>query len=230
MEVIGYVRVSTDEQVKGSGLDVQREAIEAHCAGHGQRLVRVYGDEGVSGSNGLDSRTGLAEALAAIEAGGASALVVYRLDRLARDLILQETVIAQLERVDVSVISTSEDVESLRDDPGCVMMRQILGAVAQYERTVIRGRMAAGLAVKRRNGGYVGGKAPMGLRPAGGELVANPAEQAAVARIGELRAAGASYRRICEVLTVEGVSTRGGGRWLPATVRRIAGRSPVTVT
>ena len=88
-KVFGYVRVSTAEQVAGNGLDVQRSAIRSYCREHGLLLTRILSDEGISGSNGLDTRTGLAEGLAGVERGDVAGLVVYRLDRLARDLLLQ---------------------------------------------------------------------------------------------------------------------------------------------
>ena len=90
--VIGYVRVSTQEQVEGFGLAVQRDGIRAYCKERGLRLVDIAADEGISGSNGLDTRPGLTEALLRVEDHEVSGIVVYRLDRLARDLLLQETV------------------------------------------------------------------------------------------------------------------------------------------
>jgi site-specific DNA recombinase len=60
-KALGYVRVSTDEQAsKGHGLDIQRRAIASYCKAQGLVLVDVLADEGVSGSNGLDDREGLA--------------------------------------------------------------------------------------------------------------------------------------------------------------------------
>lgn len=93
---VGYVRVSTQEQVEGFGLDSQRKAIRDYCKQHDLRLVRIVADEGQSGSNGLDSRVGLVEALAAVKGREAQAIVVKRLDRLARDFVLQETLVVGL--------------------------------------------------------------------------------------------------------------------------------------
>ena len=73
-KVIGYTRVSTAEQVDGFGLDVQEAAIRAYCKAENLRLVAMVSDEGQSGSNGLDDRRGLAEGLARIERGEATAL------------------------------------------------------------------------------------------------------------------------------------------------------------
>ena len=71
-------------------------------------LVDVLSDEGISGANGLDTRDGLATALARIERHEASVLVVYRFDRLARQLLVQLTVTDRLDKVGARVLSTSE--------------------------------------------------------------------------------------------------------------------------
>jgi DNA invertase Pin-like site-specific DNA recombinase len=90
LRVVGYLRVSTDKQAEeGLGLDVQEQAIRTWAKSTGHRVVAWFRDEGVSGSNGLDARDGLAEALDALRTRAAGGLVVYRLDRLARDLVLQ---------------------------------------------------------------------------------------------------------------------------------------------
>src|SRR5690242_10011662 len=99
MRVISYTRVSTDRQAEqGLGLDAQRRAINSWAKTNGHKIVATFTDEGVSGSNGLDTRPGLANAFQALEDGQADAMVVYRLDRLARKLASQETWIETLER------------------------------------------------------------------------------------------------------------------------------------
>jgi DNA invertase Pin-like site-specific DNA recombinase len=225
-KVFGYTRVSTAEQVEGFGLDVQEAAIRKYCKDEGLLLVAMLTDEGQSGSNGLDDRLGLAEGLARIERGEASALVVYRLDRLARDLLLQETVHARLETAGASVLSVSEPAMT-GDDPTRVLVRQLLGGIAQYERAVIRGRMMAGKAAKVAKGGYGGGRPAYGQRADGGELVANTEEAAIVETVTTMRKAGESYRSIATALKDGGLTTRSGGEWNPNQVRRIAQRSGV---
>ena len=119
--------------------------------------------------------------------------MVYRLDRLARDLLLQETVHARLEAGGAAVMSVSEPaVEG--DDATRVLVRQLLGGIAQYERAVIRGRMMAGKAAKVASGGYGGGRPPYGYKAAGGALVTNEDEAAVVDTVTTMRKAGASYR------------------------------------
>jgi DNA invertase Pin-like site-specific DNA recombinase len=225
--VIGYVRVSTTEQAsEGFGLEVQEKAIRAYCRSNKLRLVAVFGDEGISGSNGLDARRGLAEALARIEAGEASALVVHKLDRLARDLILQETTIQSLKATGATVLSVSEpDTDS--DDPTRVLMRQMMGAFSQYERTLIRGRMMAGKAQKVAQGGYGGGRPAYGRMASNRQLVANVGEAELVGTVIALRKAGESYRTIATALAEKGMTTRSGGMFNPNQIRRIAQRQGV---
>jgi DNA invertase Pin-like site-specific DNA recombinase len=220
---IGYLRVSTTEQVKGFGLDVQEKAIRDFCKAEGMRLVGVFRDEGQSGSNGLECRVGLAEALATLKDHKGAQLVVYRLDRLARDLILQETLVERLRNEGTPVRSASEpDLDTDTDDPTKTLIRQIVGAVSQYERTVIRGRMAAGKAAKRAAGGYVGGTVPYGFRLEDGQVVQDDEEQKVVALVGRRALAGVSLRQIADELERSGLRTRSGGAWHPNTVRRIA--------
>jgi DNA invertase Pin-like site-specific DNA recombinase len=228
MPVIGYVRVSTDRQAEeGGGLDVQRQAIRAWARSEGHRLVAIAADEGVSGT--LADRVGLGEALAAIGAGEARGLVVARLDRLARDLVVQEQVLAHIWGLGASVSSCApgEDAYLADDpaDPSRRLVRHLLGAVADYERSIITLRLMAGRRRKVERGGFAGGTPPYGRRAEDRELVADVDEGAALARIRQLADQGASLRSIAAVLTAEGHRPRRGGRWHPEVLRRIVARS-----
>jgi DNA invertase Pin-like site-specific DNA recombinase len=220
---VAYIRVSTTEQLKGFGLEVQEKAIRDFCESEGMKLVGVFRDEGQSGSNGLESRVGLAEALAMLKEHDSTQLVVYRLDRLARDMILQETLVERLRSEGTPVRSASEpDLDTDTDDPTKVLIRQIVGAVAQYERTVIRGRMMAGKAAKKAAGGYIGGTLPYGFGLDEGQVVPDDEEQKVVSLVGRRALEGKSLRQIADELDRSGYRPRTGGTWHPNTVRRIA--------
>jgi DNA invertase Pin-like site-specific DNA recombinase len=238
MKVVAYLRVSTDRQVeRGLGLAVQEQAIRKWAKQARHSLVSVARDEGQSGSNGIESRIGLGDALAALKNRQAAGLVVYRLDRLARDLVLQEQLLAEIRRMGAEVFSTSAaEAAYLADDPGDPsrrLIRQVLGAVAEYERAMIRLRLAAGRARKAETGRYAYGGPPFGWRAEGGELVEDPEEQAALAVIRSMHAAGASSREIARALDAGGhkpksASWRDGKRrakrWHSQQVLRIIGR------
>jgi DNA invertase Pin-like site-specific DNA recombinase len=223
-KVLGYTRVSTQEQVTGFGLEVQAKAIKDYAKTNGLRLVRMISDEGLSGSNGLDARVGLAEAVAIVERGEVAGIVVYRTDRLARDLLLQETIMARMRAAGAEVISVSEpDMDS--DDPTRVLVRQVLGSISQYERALIRGRMMAGKAAKVSRAGYGGGRPPFGWRAEGKELVPEPREQEAIVLGRQLAEEGLSTRQIAARLEKAGFRPKVGEHWSSVQVLRILQRT-----
>lgn len=223
MKAIGYIRVSTARQVEeGNGLASQEKAIRDYCARQGLEVVGMVRDEGVSGASGEAVRPGLAAVLAALEDGKAEALVVGRLDRLARDLVLQETIISRLAKRGISVVSVTE--ADLTGDPTRDMIRQILGAVAQYDRAVIKSRLLAGKAIKSAAGGYVGGRPGFGWEVVDGHLVKNAAEQVILDRMRELKGEGMSMNGIAGVLNREGRASKTGAPWSATTVRRVLRR------
>lgn len=222
MRVLGYIRVSTARQAEeGAGLEVQEQRLRQWCMEGDHELIDVRRDEGVSGS--LVDRPGLALALADMEAGRAELLAVYRLDRLARDLIVQETILERLARAGRQVRSVTEP-EIDGADPTRVLIRQVLGAIGQYERALIVARMHAGREAKAAKGGYAYGSPPFGMRAVEGELVIDEDEQATMARIDELRRRGVTLRQMGEILAAEGHRPKRAERWHPEALRRIVRR------
>jgi DNA invertase Pin-like site-specific DNA recombinase len=233
--LVGYLRVSTGVQFDGPGLDVQERAIRVWCRQHSHRLVGWRRDEALSGAADSDVRAGLADALNDVEPGGwtgtsrrAEGIVVYRLDRLSRDVIVQESILREVWRLGGEVYSTASGEANLRDDPedpNRRLIRVILGAIAEWERSMIALRMARGRALKRERGGYVDGRPPFGFRAEGKALVPDAAEQATVRRILELRGQGESLRGIVAALEVGGRPAKQGGRWHPRAVAAVVARA-----
>lgn len=229
MRLVAYLRVSTDKQAEqGLGLEVQERAIRSWARANAHKLAMWATDEGLSGSNGLETRLALHDALEAIRAGQAGGIVVYRLDRLARDLIIQETLFAEVRRLGGVVFSTSDAESSyLGDDPADPsrkLIRQVLGAVAEYERAMIRLRMDAGRRRKAEKGGFAYGSPAFGYRAENRELAEDDAEQATLTRIRHLRTSGASLREMAATLTAEGYRPKRSDRWHPESLRRIVVR------
>ena len=102
-------------------------------------------------------------------------------------------------------------------DPSRSMVRQVLQTAAETEPVIAAIRSAAR--------GTTRGSPPYGYRVEDGQLVANPAEQAVLTRIAELRATGASIREIARALEAEGHRAKRAKRWHPETVRRIVQRT-----
>jgi DNA invertase Pin-like site-specific DNA recombinase len=227
VKLVAYLRVSTDKQSEeGLGLEVQEQAIRRWARKSGHRVVDVFTDAGVSGSNGLENRNELSIALEALRDGIAGGLVVYRLDRLARDLVLQEQLLMEIRNLGGRVFSTAGGEQDYLtddpDDPSRRLIRQVLGAVNEYERGMIRLRLRRGQQRKAEKGGYAAGRPNYGYRAEGGELVPVPEEQAVIERVRRLRRAGRSYREISAELEGEDLRPRSGGRWHPTMLARIA--------
>ena len=202
--VVGYVRVSTDEQaVSGLGLAAQRAAIEAECARRGWALMAVY-EDALSGKN-LD-RPGMTAALAAVESGAAAAIVVAKLDRLSRSLADFAALMARAQagRWNLVALDLGIDLTTAAGE----FMANVMASAAQWERRIIGQRTRDALAVKRSQGVRLG-------RP---QMV--PAEL--VSRIRAAHEAGAGWSAIARQLNEEGVPTaHGGSKWYPSTVRAV---------
>jgi DNA invertase Pin-like site-specific DNA recombinase len=231
MKLASYCRVSTDAQAEsGLGLEVQARAIRKWANDNGHRIVARTEDAGVSGSNGIDTREGLLDAFAAIRERRVSGLVVYRLDRLARDLIIQEQLLAEVWRMGAVLFSTSASEAAYLtddpDDPSRKLIRQVLGAVSEYERSMISLRLRSGRKRKAEKGGYAYGSPAFGSRAEDGELVTDDHEAAALARIRALREAdpNISLRAIAAVLTDEGYKPKRSATWHPESLRKIVAR------
>lgn len=215
LRLYAYLRVSSKEQLEGNGLAIQRQACEVWCQRHGCDLAGVYSDEGVSGTTAYGDREGLGYLWSMLGLGQADGLIVYKMDRLARDLMVQEGFLRDLWADGLVIRSTfdseNEQLQPDTDDPMRKLMRQMLGAIADYERGMIALRMRRGRAVKSLAGFYVGGRVPYGCRLRDdGALEDDPAERAAVNRMVELREAGNNWNRISRIMDEEGFRNRVG--------------------
>ena len=163
-------------------------------------------------------------ALAEMKSSRAQGLVVYRLDRLARDLVIQETLRAEVRRMTCEVFSTasSESAYLVDDpnDPARKLIRQVLGAVAEYDRSMIALEAPCWTPCEGRTRGLRDGSPPMGYRAVAGALAVDEVEAQALKRAHQLRAAGMSLRGIAEVLHQEGHRAKRGGAWHPTTLAR----------
>lgn len=221
-EAIAYRRVSTETQLDGLGLDLQDDAIADLCRAEGLDLAATYTDEGICGAENIDVRLELGKALDHLNAHPGTVLILPRLDRLARDLIVQEQLLAEAWRAGATVLSCSP-TERLYcqpdnpDDPARTLIRQVLGAVAAYERAMIRLRMTKGRRRLIAVQGYAGGPQPYGW--------ADEAEKAVLARVAALRAESRTWEQIAGELNSARRFKRNGKPWNRGEIHRAYTRS-----
>ena len=135
-KAFAYLRVSGKGQVKGDGFPRQLQAIKKYSAEHDIKIVQVYREEGVSGAKESMDRPAWAEMMTALHSNGVKTIVIEKLDRLARDLMVQEATIADLEKGGFILISVAEP-DLMANDPTRILMRPLMGAVAQYDKSQI---------------------------------------------------------------------------------------------
>ena len=230
MRLVAYLRVSSEGQVDGYGLNVQEAAVRSWARAHRHRIVAVYRDVASGATDAVD-RPGLSAALLALEhPPEAEGLVVARLDRLARALTVQEAALAVAWRAGGRVFAADVG-EILRDDPDDPMrtaLRQVVGVFAELDRRMVVKRLRDGRAAKAATGRHANGAYPFGYRGAGRGRDRNrapePAEGAAVARLLELRRLGYSTRAIAAMLDAEGHKPRRAESWSSMMVSVIARR------
>ncbi len=223
MRVIGYVRVSTDEQAtSGVSLAAQAEKVRAYCALYDLDLVETIEDPGASAKS-LD-RPGLARALAALRRGDAEGIVVAKLDRLTRSVVDMANLIRDYfgERAGRSLFSVADSIDT-RTAAGRMVLN-ILVSVSQWERAANGDRTRDALRHKAARG-EVYNHAPLGYAAIDGRLVEVESELRAVAEVRRLAAAGCSQRTICAALTAAGFKTKRGGAWRVSTVQAILRRA-----
>jgi DNA invertase Pin-like site-specific DNA recombinase len=131
--VYGYIRVSSKSQVEGTGLDRQETNIKSFCKVSKLSIDDIVADNGVSGT--IENREGITKLLSLTKRG--DVVVFEKLDRLARDLMVQETIIKQFQSKGVVLKSVKDGEELLDEKPERIMIRQILGAVYQYDKSQI---------------------------------------------------------------------------------------------
>jgi DNA invertase Pin-like site-specific DNA recombinase len=204
--VVGYVRVSTEEQGDlGAGLEAQRQAITTECKARGWELLAIHED--VASGKAFTNRPGLEAALQAVRRKEAGGLVVAKLDRLSRSVIDAAQTIERARREGWNLVALDLGVDF--STAAGEAMAHMTAVFAQLERRLIGERTRAALAVRKEQG------VRLGRPPAVTDQLRR--------RIRRERARGLTLQAIADRLNAAGVPTgHGGVRWHPSTVRWVA--------
>lgn len=219
MKIIGYLRVSTEQQSEsGLGLEAQKSAITEYAKKFNIIDPVIFRDEGLSGALSLDKRQGMLEAIAALTKG--SMLVVAKRDRLGRDPMVLAMIESAVKRKGARIISVAgEGTES--DDPSSILMRRLVDAFGEYERLIIGARTKVALKAKKEKNQRVG-HIPFGKKLSldGIHLEPNIFEIKTVHLMSKLHAKKTSIRKIADIVNNKGKLNRGA-KWNHASVHRI---------
>jgi DNA invertase Pin-like site-specific DNA recombinase len=210
-KAFGYLRVSSEGQIEGDGFPRQKTAISKWAETNNVKIVRWFEERGVSGT--MLERPALSAMMVALMGNGVRVVVVEKLDRIARDQMVQESIIQSLLKNGFELVSAGPGEENLcGNDPGRKLMRTIMGAIAEYDKQMIVLKLRASRQRMKVKTGRCEGQKPYGTRNG---------ERAIVERMKSLKIEGQNWETIAARLNADGIKTRSNGRWFPATVRKI---------
>jgi DNA invertase Pin-like site-specific DNA recombinase len=160
VKALAYLRTSSATNV-GADKDSetrQRVAIEGFAKRTGYEIVDWFSDPAVSGADAIEARPGFAAMLTRIAGNGARTILVETANRFARDLIVQETGYRLLRDQGITLIAVDSPEAFLDDTPTAVLIRQVLGAVAQFEKAMVVSKLKGARERKRALGLKVEGR------------------------------------------------------------------------
>lgn len=222
---VAYMRCSGLGQADGDTWDRQEAAVRKYAAGNGLTVADGdwFRDVGVSGTKDMGDRPGLAALLDRVESNGVRVVLVENATRLARDLMVSEVILSQLRDAGCRVISCDSGtdlIDESDDDPTRRLIRQVLGAVAEFDRRVTVLKLRAARERIRRRSGRCEGRKPYGSRPGEAAVIDRIRGLYRKPHHGQRR----SLQEIADILNAESVPTRTGKPWSRGTLHQIIGR------
>ena len=228
MNVIGYARLSSLSE-ESTSIARQREIITDTAKARGWHLIDIIEDGGISASKARLERPGLTRVRALIAAGDADAVIVWRLDRMARSVVDFGTLLDE----GLQIVSATEPLDTTSSMGRA--MAEILQVFAAMESRAISARVSNSFEYLRKEGRWPGGRPPFGYWPApnpdgaGRVLQVHPPEKALIREIAERILGGESLTKIVDDLRSRDLAT-GGSEFRRAEMAGLptAGRSKGT--
>ena len=220
INAIGYIRVSTFLQAaEGISLDAQKEKIKQWADLNDAILIKIYTDNGISGTK--DNRPGFQAAFeAAIKYE--AAFVVYSLSRFCRTTKDTIRYSDQLRKAGANLVSISEQIDTTT--AAGKMVFRLMAVLNEFEVDQISERTKAALNYRKSQGKKLGGDVPYGYRAdSGGVLSKNPEEQKIIKEIMNKLGSGDNYSQIARYLNGKEYPTKKGSKWYPQTVKNVIG-------
>jgi DNA invertase Pin-like site-specific DNA recombinase len=214
-EAIAYYRTSSAANV-GADKDSrerQRAAVEGFAKRAGYTIVAEFYDTAISGADPIDARPGFAAALERIASNGVRTIIVETASRFARDLIVQEVGFRMLQGRGIELVAADSPDGFADDTPTARLIRQILGAVAEFEKAALVAKLKGARDRKSRaTGRRIEGRKPV-----------PPATLALARRLNRKGRDGIkpSLRAIAARLAEEGYLAPNGKAYGPESVKQM---------
>lgn len=216
--IFSYIRVSSKGQVEQDGPERQRDTIAKFLAGNNLTLDKEFFEEGVSGTVEHAERPAFSDLLEQSVFG--DAIVVERMDRLARDLMVNELLLAECRKRGIKVYAADQglvDVASDSGDPTRVLIRQLMAALAQWDKSNLVRRLRSARERAKAAGKFKEGERPFGFYK--GEKEALDFIKGCFRRHDK-----PSYRAMANMLNLAGLRNRDGKPWGPGSIYNLLKR------
>lgn len=223
--ILGYVRVSTQEQTENFSINNQKNDIKDKCRKENWNLIDIYSDEGITGTN-IESRQGLKNMLEYIKNNGENidGVLIWKLSRISRKVGDLAIILDTLEKYDVSLISIMDNVDTSSSMGKAFIY--IAGVLAEMERDSMMIQLKGGMKQRALEGKFNGGVVPIGYNYNKGDdyLTLNEKEAVIVKKIFELYVEkDYGYKRIAQWLNarLNTYPTKRGTSWSIGTVKGV---------
>ncbi|ULJ70637.1 recombinase family protein [Rhizobium gallicum] len=227
IKAVAYLRTSSSTNV-GQDKDSerrQREAINAFAQSAGYEIVDSYYDAAVSGADAMTARPGFSAMLERLLSNGVRTILVETASRFARDLIVQETGHEMLKARGIALIAVDSPDSFVADTPTARLIRQVLGAVSEFEKAMLVEKLKGARERKRRETGKkVGGRKNYAEIEGGSEMIALARKLHRYPVNGKRR----SLNDIADALAEAGYLSSAGTRYTRAAVTRMLERKRET--
>lgn len=225
IKAVAYLRTSSSTNL-GQDKDSerrQREAISAFAEAAGYEVVDSYYDAAVSGADAVTERPGFSSMLERLLSNGVRTILVETASRFARDLIVQETGHEMLKARGIDLIAVDSPDSFVADTPTARLIRQVLGAVSEFEKAMLVEKLRGARERKRRETGKkVGGRRNYAELEGGSAMVALARKLHRYPVNGKRR----SLNDIAVALEEAGYLSGAGTRFTRAAVARMLERKP----
>ncbi len=214
MQLIGYVRVSSDSQEDNTSLVEQQERIHYYCAAMGHKLIETR-SEVASGSNmNRPILQTIIDSLPNIDG-----IIVLKLDRLSRSVLDTVKLISELNQDDKNLVAVEQQLDT-SSSSGRLFVN-IMASFSEYERELINERTQGGRKYKASKGGYAYGKPRFGMKAVNKELIEDEEQQRTIKVIKNHRRSGKSFYEIAKYLNENGFQTKQGKQWHDTSVKNV---------
>lgn len=206
MDVVLYLRYSSDRQNEQS-IEGQRHVCEKYCADMGYTIVGEYADRALSASKDTDKRVDFQRMVRDSEKRLWQGVIVYKLDRFARNRYDSATYKTRLKKNGVKVISATE---AISDNPEGIILESVLEGMAEFYSKVLSQKITRGMHESALKGNSCGGQISLGYKIENKKLVIDPKTAPIVRQAFEMYANGHTVTEICKIFNAAGYKTKSG--------------------